>query len=288
MEEHRERITKVEVSYRSFLTQHEGHAEVLARQISAMQDDRLKRLIVIGGDGTIHEVLNGLKEIDHVQLSFVPAGHWNDAAKGLGIHRHDVLKEVRKQKRMLTKTFSLGSFQDHAESPQSVLFLNHIGAGFDAHVLRKTVHFRGKKWLKRLGLGFIIYPLSFLHSLWSFKPFDLALFIENEKKVFRQVWFVIVCNHPYYGEAGSGTGSECEAARFSNVGCHRFESIQSPLVSKRDGVPKAPWDEGVTLFQHEEAFLEADEKILFHADGEVIGATPVFVKASERSLKLRA
>ena len=45
---------------------------------------------------------------------------------------------------------------------------------------------------------------------------------------------------------------------------------------------------GVTLFQHEEAFLEADEKILFHADGEVIGATPVFVKASERSLKLRA
>lgn len=193
-------LQKVEVSYRSFLTQHEGHAEVLARQISAMQDDRLKRLIVIGGDGTIHEVLNGLKEVDHVQLSFVPAGHWNDAAKGLGIHRHDVLKEVRKQKRMLTKTFSLGSFQDHAESPQSVLFLNHIGVGFDAHVLRKTVHFRGKKWLKRLGLGFIIYPVSFLHSLWSFKPFDLALFIENERKVFRQVWFVIVCNHPYYGE----------------------------------------------------------------------------------------
>nr|MDF9458382.1 acylglycerol kinase family protein [Bacillus pumilus] len=63
----------MEISYRSFLTQHEGHAEVLARQISAMQDDRLKRLIVIGGDGTIHEVLNGLKEMDHVQLSFVPA-----------------------------------------------------------------------------------------------------------------------------------------------------------------------------------------------------------------------
>lgn len=86
-------LQKVEISYRSFLTQHEGHAEVLARQISAMQDDRLKRLIVIGGDGTFHEVLNGLKEIDHVQLSFVPAGHWNDAAKGLGIQRHDVIKK---------------------------------------------------------------------------------------------------------------------------------------------------------------------------------------------------
>ncbi|MFB8735491.1 diacylglycerol kinase family protein [Bacillus sp. SL00103] len=99
----------MEISYRSFLTQHEGHAEVLARQISAMQDDRLKRLIVIGGDGTIHEVLNGLKEMDRMRLSFVPAGHWNDAAKGLGIHRQDVLKRSE-SKRMLTKTFSLGSF----------------------------------------------------------------------------------------------------------------------------------------------------------------------------------
>ncbi|MCY1120162.1 YegS/Rv2252/BmrU family lipid kinase [Bacillus safensis] len=282
-------LQKVEVSYRSFLTQHEGHAEVLARQISAMQDDRLKRLIVIGGDGTIHEVLNGLKEIDHVQLSFVPAGHWNDAAKGLGIHRHDVLKEVKKQKRMLTKTFSLGSFQDHAESPQSVLFLNHIGVGFDAHVLRKTVHFRGKKWLKRLGLGFIIYPLSFLHSLWSFKPFDLALFIENEKKVFRQVWFVIVCNHPYYG-GGLEAAPEVSARQpgFQTMVVTDLNPFKVLLFLSAMVFRKHLGMKGVTLFQHVEAYLEADEKILFHADGEVIGATPVFVKASERSLKLRA
>ncbi|MBR3208357.1 MAG: lipid kinase, partial [Bacillus sp. (in: Bacteria)] len=190
---------------------------------------------------------------------------------------------------MLTKTFSLGSFQDHAESPQSVLFLNHIGAGFDAHVLRKTVHFRGKKWLKRLGLGFIIYPMSFIHSLWSFKPFDLALFIENEKKVFRQVWFVIVCNHPYYG-GGLEAAPEVSARQpgFQTMVVTDLNPFKVLLFLSAMVFRKHLGIKGVTLFQHEEAYLEADEKILFHADGEVIGATPVFVKASERSLKLRA
>ncbi|WP_353854901.1 YegS/Rv2252/BmrU family lipid kinase [Bacillus sp. Bos-x628] len=283
-------LQKMEISYRSFLTQHEGHAEVLARQIATMQDDRLKRLIAIGGDGTIHEVLNGLKETEHdVQLSFVPTGHRNDAAKGLGIHRHDVLKEVRKQKSLLTKTFSLGSFQDHAESPQSVLFINHIGIGFDAHVLKKTAHFKGRKWLIRLKLGFIIYLMSFLRSLWSFKPFDLALFIENEKKVFRQVWFVIVCNHPFYG-GGLQAAPEATSRQpgfqtmvVTNLNPFKVLVFLSAMVFRKHITM-----DGVTLFHHKEAYLEADEKILFHADGEVIGATPVFVKASERSLKLRA
>ncbi|WOP23234.1 hypothetical protein R0I01_07360 [Bacillus pumilus] len=49
------------------------------------------------------------------------------------------------------------------------------------------------------------------------------------------------------------------------------------MVSKASGMKAYP-------VSAREAYLEADAKILFHADGEVIGATPVFVKASERSL----
>ncbi|XYJ23761.1 diacylglycerol kinase family protein [Bacillus velezensis] len=56
-----------------FLTGHPGHGEVLARQISMMQDHKLKRLFVIGGDGTMHEVINGLKGTDQIELTFVPA-----------------------------------------------------------------------------------------------------------------------------------------------------------------------------------------------------------------------
>ena len=63
-------LTRRGVSHRSFLTGHPGHAEVLARQISMMQDHKLKRLFVIGGDGTMHEVINGLKGTDQIELTF--------------------------------------------------------------------------------------------------------------------------------------------------------------------------------------------------------------------------
>ncbi|MDI5788607.1 acylglycerol kinase family protein [Bacillus licheniformis] len=80
-----ERPPKANISYRSFMTQHPGHAEVLARQISTMQDDRLKRLLVIGGDGTVHEVLNGLVSLRDIQLSVIPSGISNDFKRGFGV-----------------------------------------------------------------------------------------------------------------------------------------------------------------------------------------------------------
>lgn len=80
-------LIKRKVEHRSFLTEHPGHAEVLARQISTIQEYKLKRLIVIGGDGTMHEVVNGLKDVDDIELSFVPAGAYNDFSRGFSIKK---------------------------------------------------------------------------------------------------------------------------------------------------------------------------------------------------------
>ncbi len=88
-----------------FLTGHPGHAEVLARQISMMQDHKLKRLFVIGGDGTMHEVINGLKGTDQIELTFVPAGSYNDFSKGLGIKKSALLQEIKSLHRPLTRKF---------------------------------------------------------------------------------------------------------------------------------------------------------------------------------------
>ena len=105
-----------------------------------MQDHKLKRLFVIGGDGTMHEVINGLKGTDQIELTFVPAGSYNDFSKGLGIKKSALLQEIKSLHRPLTRKFlrETSTFHDKA---QSLYFINHLSVGFDASVLKAAANF---------------------------------------------------------------------------------------------------------------------------------------------------
>lgn len=192
-------LIKRKVEHRSFLTEHPGHAEVLARQISTIQKYKLKRLIVIGGDGTMHEVVNGLKDVDDIELSFVPAGAYNDFSRGFSIKKIDLIQEIKKVKRPLTRTFHLGSVNFLQDKSQILYFMNHIGIGFDAYVNKKAMEFPLRRVFLFLRLRFLVYPLSHLHASATFKPFTLACTTEDETREFHDVWFAVVSNHPFYG-----------------------------------------------------------------------------------------
>ncbi len=194
-------LIKRKVEHRSFLTEYPGHAEVLARQISTIQEYKLKRLIVIGGDGTMHEVINGLKDVDDIELSFVPAGAYNDFSRGFSVKKIDLIQEIKKVKRPLTRTFHLGSVNFLQDKSQILYFMNHIGIGFDAYVNKKAMEFPLRRFFLFLRLRFLVYPLSHLYASATFKPFSLACTIEGETQEFHDVWFTVVSNHRFTGVA---------------------------------------------------------------------------------------
>ncbi len=45
----------------------------------------IKWVIVCGGDGTLHEVVNGIAPVPDVNLSIIPCGRGNDLASAIGI-----------------------------------------------------------------------------------------------------------------------------------------------------------------------------------------------------------
>ena len=67
------------------LTEHAGHATELAASASA---DRFSTLIALGGDGLVHEAVNGimrLPERDRPAFGLIPVGSGNDFANTLGM-----------------------------------------------------------------------------------------------------------------------------------------------------------------------------------------------------------
>ncbi|HUF75096.1 MAG TPA: diacylglycerol kinase family protein, partial [Longimicrobiales bacterium] len=63
-------------------TTHAGHAALLARGAEA---NCAERIVVVGGDGTLHEIVNGLELPSRCVVGLVPAGTGNDMARSLGI-----------------------------------------------------------------------------------------------------------------------------------------------------------------------------------------------------------
>ncbi|MCL2376441.1 MAG: hypothetical protein FWC76_03490 [Defluviitaleaceae bacterium] len=71
-------------AYTVYETTGPGHATQITRDIIA-QGDGTKYIVIMGGDGTVHEVVNGYNEGDDVVFGIVPAGTGNDVAAMLGI-----------------------------------------------------------------------------------------------------------------------------------------------------------------------------------------------------------
>lgn len=279
-------LQKANISYRSFMTQHPGHAEVLARQISTMQDDRLKRLLVIGGDGTVHEVLNGLVSLRDIQLSVIPSGLNNDFKRGFAVKKSNVIKEMKRKGQSLTRTYALGSFHTK-DSENELYFANHLSLGFDACAVKKMTAL--PKWTAALRLNHLIQPLIFFVTAFTFKPFVLSYENGDDKRTFKKIWFASVSNHPYYGGDMKIAPNANPRDKFLDV-----IIIEDRSVLKKAGLlfamifGKHIGKNGVTAFKTKEIYFHTNERVLFQADGEVIGWAPVFIKTGTESLRLRA
>ena len=120
------RLLEREVKYVIHMTKCAGSATELTQMaISQGATD----LIVMGGDGTLHEVINGFYNFENVNLGIIPCGTGNDFASALGIP----LDPLDALDLILDGT---PKFTDYMQMP-TVRGLNIIGTGIDVDVLKK-------------------------------------------------------------------------------------------------------------------------------------------------------
>jgi len=137
-----------------WLTERPGHATELAR---AAVDQGCQLVIAAGGDGTMHEIINGLAGDGPatVPLGIIPLGSGNDYPHGLGL-AEDPRQAYRRIFDGRQMVVDLARYED--EHGRSELAMNGLGIGFDATVSIQT------RTITRVH-GFAMYMLAALRTI---------------------------------------------------------------------------------------------------------------------------
>lgn len=141
-------------------TQHRGHATDLARQALA---DGQRYLVAVGGDGTVHEVVNGMVDavtgVAHdpqAVLGVVSAGSGSDFARTFGLDRRpeQLIRHLVSDHAM---EVDLGRvrYVDNTGQPRTVVFANVAEAGFGARVARTAARMPRRWGRARYGAGIV-------------------------------------------------------------------------------------------------------------------------------------
>ena len=124
------------IKYQTFFTEYKGHAVKLSASITASSpEDSQIKLIAVGGDGTIQEVLSGVKDISRVIFGYIPTGSGNDFCRSMKLPQDPMkaLELILSDKRphlMDVPHISCGS--------SSSRFAISCGIGFDAAVCHEV------------------------------------------------------------------------------------------------------------------------------------------------------
>lgn len=160
------------------ITRAAGHARELAAQFK----DRGITVIAAGGDGTIHEVVNGLAG-GNCTLGVIPIGSGNDFVKMLNLPP-DIPGVIAVIQRRKTMRIDLGRANGE-------YFPNSMGVGFDADVVVESKKIQHLK-------GFWLYLAAVLKKLMTFRNRPVRLTFDGQV-LEQSVFLITVGNGQYVG-----------------------------------------------------------------------------------------
>ena len=115
-------------------TRYQTHATKIAKEITS--DGARHTLIVLGGDGTVNEVLNGICHLSQTELGYLPLGSGNDLASGLGLPADPKEALEKIPDRAGPARWTLECIRYNGPVPRR--FIVSAGLGFDAAVCHQV------------------------------------------------------------------------------------------------------------------------------------------------------
>lgn len=154
-------------------------------------------IVILGGDGTVNDAVQGIKDFGNTTLAYIPTGSSNDFARDLKLP-----KSVKKNLRRILDAKSpvlmdVGQVETERGTRR---FAVSSGLGFDGAVCQKSVHSILKKRLNKIGLGKLTYLGIALNQIINAPKVDAEITFADGKKVnAKNLLFLAAMVHKYEG-----------------------------------------------------------------------------------------
>jgi diacylglycerol kinase (ATP) len=261
-------------------TEAKGHGIELARNAASAG---CRFLVAVGGDGTIHEVANGImdsRQADTTTLGIISTGTGSDLSRSVGLSQDYTLacSSLNSQRRLVIDVGQV-EYQVKGQTTQRY-FLNSAGIGFDAEVVAAT-----ERLPKYFG-GTIPYLTGLFRSFIGYRNKKVSFNLGNRAEQAR-VLSIVVANGRYFG---GGMHIAPEAKLDDNlldvVILGNFGKLE--LLKNLSRVYKGTHltHPKVRLVKSTGIDIRSDERFLLHADGEILGEGPVSFRLLPAALSL--
>lgn len=255
----------------SQFTQKKGHATDSARKAI---NTGFRKIISVGGDGTLNEVINGVFTQDYcsskeITIGMIPVGTGNDWGRMFGIPLvyEGAINVIRENKTML---HDIGRVRYHEGNEEHTrYFINIAGLGFESIVVKKTNKQKDKGRSSQA-----VYFYNLLSSLISFKNVRTDIIIDGAKKTCT-VFSINVGNGRYCGGGMRQTPDALPDDGMLDVTViremGRIEIIKNLKLLYDGTILSHPKIDG---YRTNNLRVESEIPLYLEADGESLGHTP--------------
>ena len=266
------------LAYRIVRTTHPGHATEAARQ--ALSDGE-RYLVAVGGDGTVHEVVNGMVRdggpvaADAV-LGVVAAGSGCDFVRSFGLPG-DAAQAAERLTGDRVRTIDVGTVT--CADGDTRCFVNIAEAGLGGAVVARAA---------RLGKlpGGARYAAGFWLTLPRFRPAAVRLDADGQYHAWR-AFNVVVANCRFYGGgmqiSPNSDPGDCLLDILVMTGPKSDSFTTLPKVYSGAHLPHR----NIAELRAAQLTIEAEPGFPVEADGELLGVTPASFGLISGAIRLK-
>lgn len=260
--------------YEIYFTTSPGDAGCIARELTDTHTDESFAVFVIGGDGTLSEVVDGLRHPEHVNVGYIPANLKYSCARSLRLKSNPgrLIRSYNSPNGSRVEAMDYGVLTG-SSGETTRRFMNSAGIGFDAELCSRVSRCRSGGRVFPTGFrGSLIVYREMLKELVFSKPVRGYIILDGTQRIeFNNLMFVSAHIHPFefsfkfggYADPKDGMLEICA------VSCRSKLRMLMLMLKSRFGMLRGSGK--VRLLQCREAHVHFDRECVVHADGEPLG-----------------